>query len=180
MAITRLGPNQSVNLASNVTGTLPTANGGTGATSFAPGKVLQVVQGRTPSADSITAQSFTDTGITANITPSATSSKVLVIITASAKLTSGSSRNSAIGGVNILRDSTQIYGGGNNNSIGLYFANTNNDNIWTMSGYSHLDSPSSTSSLTYKMQAQIETSGETITFQTGAMQSTITLMEIAG
>jgi hypothetical protein len=30
------------------------------------------------------------------------------------------------------------------------------------------------------MQAQIETSGETITFQTGAMQSTITLMEIAG
>ena len=42
MALTRLGPNQSVNLASNVTGTLPTGNGGTGATSFAPGKVLQV------------------------------------------------------------------------------------------------------------------------------------------
>ena len=37
MAITRLGPNQSVNLASNVTGTLPTANGGTGATSFTGG-----------------------------------------------------------------------------------------------------------------------------------------------
>ena len=44
MAITRLGPNQLVNLASNVTGTLPTANGGTGATSFTAGKVLQVVQ----------------------------------------------------------------------------------------------------------------------------------------
>ena len=29
MALTRLGPNQSVNLASNVTGTLPIANGGT-------------------------------------------------------------------------------------------------------------------------------------------------------
>ena len=37
MALTRLGPNQSVNLASNVTGTLPTANGGTGATSFTGG-----------------------------------------------------------------------------------------------------------------------------------------------
>ena len=35
MALTRLGLNQSVNLASNVTGTLPAANGGTGATSFA-------------------------------------------------------------------------------------------------------------------------------------------------
>ena len=33
MAITRLGPNQSVNLASNVTGTLPIANGGTNLTS---------------------------------------------------------------------------------------------------------------------------------------------------
>ena len=37
MALTRLGPNQSVNLANNVTGTLPAANGGTGATSFTAG-----------------------------------------------------------------------------------------------------------------------------------------------
>ena len=27
MAITRIGPNQSINLASNITGTLPTGNG---------------------------------------------------------------------------------------------------------------------------------------------------------
>ena len=40
MALTRIGLNQSINLASNVTGTLPTANGGTGATSFVKGKVL--------------------------------------------------------------------------------------------------------------------------------------------
>ena len=33
MALTRLGPNQSVNLTSNVTGALPVANGGTGLTS---------------------------------------------------------------------------------------------------------------------------------------------------
>ena len=37
MALTRLGPNQAINLASNVTGTLATGNGGTGATSFTPG-----------------------------------------------------------------------------------------------------------------------------------------------
>ena len=36
MALTRLGPNQSVNLASNVTGTLPTAN-------LPTGTVIQVV-----------------------------------------------------------------------------------------------------------------------------------------
>ena len=33
MALTRLGPNQSINLASNVTGALPVANGGTALTS---------------------------------------------------------------------------------------------------------------------------------------------------
>ena len=38
MALTRLGLNQSINLASNVTGTLPVANGGTAITSgFANG-----------------------------------------------------------------------------------------------------------------------------------------------
>ena len=50
---------------------------------IATGDILQVVQGTTTSAVSITAQSFTDTGITATITPSARSSKVLIIITAS-------------------------------------------------------------------------------------------------
>ena len=44
MALTRLGPNQLLNLASNVTGTLPAANGGTGATSFKAGKIVQVAQ----------------------------------------------------------------------------------------------------------------------------------------
>ena len=33
MALTRLGPNQAINLASNVTGALPVANGGTALTS---------------------------------------------------------------------------------------------------------------------------------------------------
>jgi len=33
MAITRIGPNQSINLASNITGTLPVGNGGTAITS---------------------------------------------------------------------------------------------------------------------------------------------------
>ena len=37
MALTRLGLNQSINLATNVTGTLATGNGGTGATSFTAG-----------------------------------------------------------------------------------------------------------------------------------------------
>jgi len=37
MALTRLGLNQSINLATNITGTLATGNGGTGATSYTAG-----------------------------------------------------------------------------------------------------------------------------------------------
>tara|TARA_A100001391_G_scaffold110983_1_gene74444 strand:- start:261 stop:767 length:507 start_codon:yes stop_codon:yes gene_type:complete len=75
MALTRLGPNQSLNLASNVTGTLPAANGGTGLTSFAKGKIVQVAQSVsttvvTPSsATVITSLSFT---------PTSSSNKVLL------------------------------------------------------------------------------------------------------
>jgi hypothetical protein len=50
MAITRLGPNQLINLTSNVTGTLPVANGGTALTTgFVNGGVItEVDQWRVP------------------------------------------------------------------------------------------------------------------------------------
>ena len=86
MALTRLGPNNStnitgINLTSQVTGTLPTANGGTGATSFAAGKVLQLVSGNYTSQASTTSTSFQDlsTNTNVSITPASTSNKVLVM-----------------------------------------------------------------------------------------------------
>ena len=82
MALTRLGLNQSINLASNVTGTLATGNGGTGATSFSPGKVGQVINAQQGYFQT-NSTSFTDTGLTASIPPSATSSKVLVVVSLS-------------------------------------------------------------------------------------------------
>ena len=80
MAITRIGPNQSINLASNITGTLATGNGGTGATSFAPGKVLQTVQTNDVTERTTTSTSFVTASntLSINITPSATSSKIFI------------------------------------------------------------------------------------------------------
>tara|TARA_R100001591_G_scaffold116991_1_gene135310 strand:+ start:518 stop:1048 length:531 start_codon:yes stop_codon:yes gene_type:complete len=77
MAITRLGPN-SVNLTSAVTGTLPTANGGTGATSFTKGKVLQFVDQEEQTAFTTNSSSAVDSGINVSITPTATNSKILL------------------------------------------------------------------------------------------------------
>ena len=84
MALTRLGPNQSINLTSNVTGTLPIANGGTNLSSgfingtTAVGKILQVVSTSVTSAVTSSTTSYADIGgYTLSITPSATSSKIL-------------------------------------------------------------------------------------------------------
>ena len=105
MALTRLGPNNStnisgINLTSQVTGTLPVASGGTGLTSgttdqllkftgsttlassaISTGKVLQIVQGTSTSQFSTSSTSFVKcTQISATITPSASSSKILIHI----------------------------------------------------------------------------------------------------
>jgi len=75
MALTRLGLNQSINLASNVTGTLATGNGGTGATSFSPGKVLQVQHSSVASVLTSTTTTFASV-ISVDITPSNSSNKI--------------------------------------------------------------------------------------------------------
>jgi len=67
-----------VNAATNVTGTLATTNGGTGATSFAPGKLLQTQSALFTSQSAHNSETFTASNYTDQITPSATSSKILV------------------------------------------------------------------------------------------------------
>jgi hypothetical protein len=85
MALTRIGLNQSINLASNVTGTLPATNGGTGATSFTKGKVLQVTQNTdTSNSQSVSGNSYTDitfdsTVFEGSVTPSSSSNKILIL-----------------------------------------------------------------------------------------------------
>ena len=100
MALTRLGLNQSINLATNttgdlnlasqVTGTLPTGNGGTGATSFAPGKILQIKHASTNTAASTTANSWSDSNLSCSITPISASNILLVEITQNGCNVSGS------------------------------------------------------------------------------------------
>ena len=60
--------------------TIP-ASTGTMLTTVNPkaGNVIQVVQGRTKALVTTTSTSFIDTGLTATITPSSTSSKILVV-----------------------------------------------------------------------------------------------------
>jgi len=180
MAITRIGPNNStnisgINLTSQVTGTLPTGNGGTGATSFSPGKVLQVVNAHTGTQVTSNSTTYADTTLTATITPSSTSSKVLVLIQQSV----GKSDHNTYGNIRVYRDSTEIGGAVAGRAIG-YTANS--DYVYVGIGFSNsfLDTPSSTSALVYKTQFNNNAGSGTIRVQTDSGQSYMTLMEIAG
>mgnify|MGYP003140308666 CR=1 FL=1 len=157
MALTRLGLNQSINLATNVTGTLATGNGGTGATSFTSGKLLQIVELTHTSNDYTTATGFS-TLFQQAITPSATSSKVLVIATLQYNLYGNGGSSFPSGSVQLLDN--------DDNTLAKSFAtasgnvSTDQTDQWgsTLS-MSVLDSPSTTSSHTYKISYKAGGSG---------------------
>ena len=171
MAITRLGPNQSVNLASNVTGTLPTANGGTGATSFTKGKVLQVVNATHNTETSTSSSSDIDTGLTASITPSSTSNKVLVNVVVAGV---GKDSSNTYHSIKIKRGSTTL---AKIDEGAAYTATTASNRVGAVAT-SYLDSPSTTSATTYKATFSSIAGSATVMVQDESSVSTITLMEI--
>jgi hypothetical protein len=173
MALTRLGPNQSVNLASNVTGTLPTGNGGTGATSFTAGKVLQVVSASQTNTVTSTSTSYADiSGLSVSITPSSSSNKLFIMYDVMCS-NSETSRNDSF---QIVRDSTAIISPSN------YWRLQHSTFMAQLSG-NFLDSPSTTSAVTVKAQWRAESGTITLNRRgdnsTVRSVSSISVMEIS-
>jgi len=137
------------------------------------GKVLQVVMGSTSTTVSSTSSTPTDTGLTATITPSSATSKILILITQEYYFNKNSSGPTL--GLRIMRDATAILGYG---SYGIWNLSTGvvNTDGRLISPINYLDSPATTSAITYKTQGS--TSNTTsLTFQeTGT--SVMILMEI--
>jgi hypothetical protein len=137
------------------------------------GKVLQVVEGVTTTEATISSGTYTDTNITATITPSATNSKILVILSANV-LVYAAGGSSLISNTQLLRDATQI--ADIPNFIRQTAPSFTDNSIAANCAITKLDSPNTTSATTYKVQAK-QGSG-TIYFQNGSGQSSIILMEI--
>lgn len=140
----------------------------------AAGKVLQVVQATTATTVSSTSNVYADTTLTATITPSAATSKVLVLVSQNGcEKTSGNTGNSI--GLRLVRASTTI------NQIARFGFLTNSTLRFVGSfASSYLDSPNTTSATTYKTQFINETNGASavnVQFDADAT-STIILMEI--
>ena len=134
------------------------------------GRIIQTVQATDGSPLSSSSTSYVDTGLTASITPSSTSNKILVLVSmgvfgADAAGTSGAS-------IKLLRNSTDLIV---HSSMGAHPTITY---IYTAgTSFSYLDSPSSISSLTYKTQFK-SNAGENFVTDNGST-ATITLLEIS-
>jgi hypothetical protein len=146
----------------------------------AGGKVLQVVQATTTTNVIITSTTLTNTGLTATITPTSATSKILILVQQNFRNDAVSGTN--IGsGVNLYRGSTGImtmpqYANGYLNLAGT-------SNAKEFAGFTSLiflDSPATTSATTYKTMGSVwETTGtKAVQFQWDNSTSTITLMEI--
>ena len=148
-------------------------------------RVLQVVSTNKTDAFSTTSTSLVDiTGLSATITPSATSSRVLVIVQLAAVGTTASFYRWAM-----LRGSTLIGVGDTAGSRSRFTGGgfSGNNGEINFSGGMVLDSPATTSATTYKTQILGTGSNAFVNRQfddadgagTGRYASTITLMEIS-
>jgi len=139
--------------------TLPDTADGTILTTTNPksGNIIQVVSTTKTDDFSTTSTSFTDvTGLSVAITPSSTSNKILVMISVDASNTVAS-RSVIVG---LFRGSTNLLGSAvSNRKRGFQLANFGDANVGESIGFQFLDSPSTTSETTYKIQiaAQADT-----------------------
>jgi hypothetical protein len=143
------------------------------------GTVLQVVSATSSTSVTITGTSYADTGLSASITPTSSSSKILMIVYQPFRFTGASNG----GGILLFRGSTQLTTVNNDGAPYLYYFTTGVD-LYSQFSASFLDSPATTSSTTYKTQARPYLGAGACVFQnigpTATNMSTITLMEIAG
>jgi hypothetical protein len=157
---------------------------------YAPGHVVQVVSVAKTNAYTSTSSSFLAvTGLSATITPKFANSKILIL----AQISYGLVNNTAYGIFKVTRGGIDIYRGDPNGShsraaFGGYLTTSGLDLILNSSSINYLDSPNSTSALTYQLEAANVNAQEVFinrtasTFDNAARTtgaSSITVMEIA-
>ena len=139
------------------------------------GSVVQTVFGTHDTQVSNTTSTFADTGLTATITPTSSSNKILVTVMQNGVYKDGSAAAGCQ--IQLLRGSTAISqlskraGGDNGTGTAATMS------IGTV-GASILDSPNTTSATTYKTQFLSASNASTVYVQVYTCDSTIILQEI--
>jgi len=152
-----------------IAGTLTTSSRGIAQASVPAGSVLQVVNATHSTSATNSTTTYADTGLTATITPTSATSKILILVNQSGvnndTINSGTS-------VQLLRTSTSLV------VFASYFGFGGNGVVMGASAC-YLDSPATTSATTYKTQFKRGGGSNNAFVQDNSSTSTITLLEIA-
>ena len=139
---------------------------------MAAGSIIQIINASTTTEVATTSSSFSDTGLTASITPSSTSSKIFILFT----LQQFINVTGATSDIKLLRGSTELLTTG-------YMVYNGGSTVMAQGTHHFLDSPSTTSATTYKVQFNsVDNSSDVRVVyddSAGNASSFITLMEIA-
>jgi hypothetical protein len=132
--------------------------------------VLQIVNSSTTTQTTTTSTSLISTPLTATITPTSATSKILVNYVVNGAFVNGGANNME----------TALYKNGSsiNNKVGEIFTNTSGGAVIACVGNTYLDSPATTSATTYTIYFK-SAGGGSVAVQQDSELSTITLMEIS-
>ena len=147
-------------------------NNGT-ATGFGGGKIGQVVSVSNTNNLAISATTYY-TVMSLAITPSATSSKILILHAAPSSVELSNTSN--MGVIAFFRDATNITTSGHFSS----FASYQGFSWGTGTGITYLDSPNTTSAITYSVQGRCDNASLTFNYNRTGQQRmmSLTLMEV--
>lgn len=136
--------------------------------------VLQIVVGSTNTSMDTSSATYADTNLTATITPSSASSRILVMFNQNG-LNRDNSSYQTYGNLRLLRGATTLI-----SIIDRNIGQSNNTQQLNVGGVSHayIDSPATTSAITYKTQAANPSTAGVFTCQYAGAYSEMILMEI--
>ena len=161
-------------LGSDKTITIPNTTGTMALTSdISGGKVLQYVSATASTEQSTTSTSLVDnTGMTVNITPSSASNKVLILYTDNGSTNRSSDTSTGNITFSLLRDTTQL----TETDAGYYDGSGNASRTWYGPlALNYVDSPNTTSQVTYKIQFKAASNG---TAKTKVFANTATIIAV--
>ena len=154
------------------------------------GGIIQIVTGTTSTEKDVTTTAYVDSGLTCNITPKFSSSKILIIVDQYCQVRRDSSE--ALGGIRLVRDSTVIQEGPNSSSdsapFGFGISSVEGQSgtlyFYGRQNITYLDSPSTTSQVTYKTQQGVKNASDSPKMRTQYSstdngKSQIILMEVS-
>jgi len=143
---------------------------GVPASGMPTGSVIQTIQATTSTQTGVASTTFTDIGLSATITPISATSKILIYASVLADV-QRSTTTGLGGGIAIIRNSTLVWAPNPNGSSQPYtWYTSGTTELTTMMNLNYLDSPATTSAITYKIQGKITEDNLVIPFDSNVIK----------